>query len=829
MKKVNLWKTLFLSALAVAAFTGCSNDDSDEGGGMPSITVNGAETARVAVGLNGGKTEAVTIESSGDWTITFEGSDIDDCVAVPATGGKGSTSVYFELGSRTADRTITAKVVTYGSIEGLSVPVPASVTITILQNSDGSTEVKTNVADIRAKLKAMTTTSGPVTDELAAMTLTGIVVSDASGQNMASGKSAPYYVAVQDASTAAGSGLTVHASAFKTLNPTPGMVLEVSLKDAQISYFNDVLQLKIDDGQEISTSQTEPLDPVTITADKILDYESMFVKIENCQPNIDAVGTTWDGNKDFEILPEKATTFEVRTGSAATFKDEKIPEKSGYLLGIASQYQGKAQIMPRTSSDFNGLTGEYSGPEYKTGTISQIAANEYWTVSGSIVSLYTRGFLVADNSGYVLVYFDTWTSQTSNTYEIGQKVTLKGKVEQFPEKVGLLQFASPSITTDGTESFNPGEATTFDAAGLTAYESNMEYKYVTLSGVLSIVEGSSSTSGKYYSYTVAVSGYNSKKVTLAYAFEKDFAELESGDVVDVTGYAIGTNLNQDAINIMATSVVKNTSTAAVTITTTPTSFSADGGTQDIAFTVANAGSNKTYAKIEGTGFSVPTGEVTSPVKVTAEANTGEAREAKLTIYVAASENGAAVAEASVTLKQLGVAPSGTEIITLTIDNIVSGKNGSVELGSGSYGSQDANNESTWYTWSASSINFSGARITQGNGKDGAYNNSVLQMQGSSSGKGFVLNTSSLGEIVSIKVICQNSKESNKPGYHMYFGTEKNPSGNEMSCSSTVTGSGSVWSFTDTFDVSGKGYGYFKLYNNSSYALYVKSIEITYKK
>ena len=118
------------------------------------------------------------------------------------------------------------------------------------------------------------------------------------------------------------------------------------------------------------------------------------------------------------------------------------------------------------------------------------------------------------------------------------------------------------------------------------------------------------------------------------------------------------------LNIMLTEIAKNTSTAAVTITTTPTTFSADGGTQDIAFTVANAGSNKTYAKIEGTGFSVPTGEVTSSVKVTAEANDGAAREAKLTIYVAASENGAAVAEASVTLNQSAKPAAGSETITL---------------------------------------------------------------------------------------------------------------------------------------------------------------------
>ena len=75
MRRVNLWKTLFFSVLAAAAFTGCSDDDPDDGGGIPSITVNGGKSATVAVALEGGETEAVTIESSGDWTVTFSGDD----------------------------------------------------------------------------------------------------------------------------------------------------------------------------------------------------------------------------------------------------------------------------------------------------------------------------------------------------------------------------------------------------------------------------------------------------------------------------------------------------------------------------------------------------------------------------------------------------------------------------------------------------------------------------------------------------------------------------------------------------------------------------------
>ena len=44
--------------------------------------------------------------------------------------------------------------------------------------------------------------------------------------------------------------------------------------------------------------QTEPLAPIAITADKIAQYESQYVKIENTQPEASESGT-WnsDSNK----------------------------------------------------------------------------------------------------------------------------------------------------------------------------------------------------------------------------------------------------------------------------------------------------------------------------------------------------------------------------------------------------------------------------------------------------------------------------------------------------------------------------------------------------
>lgn len=657
---------MFFSVLDAGAFAGCSNDDSDGGASEPSITVDGKENAVGAVKFEGGSL-TFSVTSSNDWTLALSDASASSWCSVATSGGRGTTSLTFTIAKWEGaqaddDRSVTATLTTYGTIAGVSgVQIPARAYITIRQNESGSTEVKTNVAEIRALLKEMnpTESSTAVTAEIAAMTITGIVVSDGAGNNLAN----QYQIAVQDAGTDANSGLLMNATMFgSSTKVTPGQVLTATLKNAKVQLKNGAVQLGLNDDEIQLAAGTAP-EPIVITPSQLGDYEGQFVRIENCQPEMDAVGLAWNtsdnkGNVTFELLDGNAT-FIVYSSSYASYCKSIVPEKSGYIQGIATQYKGTLEVNPRFAADLEGLTGEYKGPEYKTGTISQIAAGEYWEITGSIVAVNTSSFLLADASGYVLVYNSSWTTQTSNTYEIGQKVTVKGKIEQFPEKVGLLQFASPKITENGNETFNPGEPTVFDAAALTAYESNMKYQYVKLSGVLSITEGESSTTGKYYSYTLAVSGYNGKKVTLAYAFDKDFTDFKNGDVVDVTGFASGTNFDKSAINIIMTSIEKNTSTPAVTITTTPSTFAAEGGTQNIAFTVANPGSNKVYAKVEGEGFSVPSDVVTSPVTVTAAANEGAAREATLTIYVAAEENGEFLAEASVTLRQ-SAKPTGDE-------------------------------------------------------------------------------------------------------------------------------------------------------------------------
>ncbi len=87
MKAVNLWKTLFCAALAITTFGACSDDDKDDEGGLPSITVNGEASATVAVKLDGGTTDAIEVVSTGSWALTFD--DETASRLVPSQQGDG--------------------------------------------------------------------------------------------------------------------------------------------------------------------------------------------------------------------------------------------------------------------------------------------------------------------------------------------------------------------------------------------------------------------------------------------------------------------------------------------------------------------------------------------------------------------------------------------------------------------------------------------------------------------------------------------------------------------------------------------------------------------
>ena len=104
MKAVNLWKTLFCAALALTTFSACSDDDKDDDGGMPSITVNGEASTTVAVKLDGGTTDAIEVVSTGSWVLTLDDETATWCHPSKETGSKGKTTLTFTVDRHDQDR-----------------------------------------------------------------------------------------------------------------------------------------------------------------------------------------------------------------------------------------------------------------------------------------------------------------------------------------------------------------------------------------------------------------------------------------------------------------------------------------------------------------------------------------------------------------------------------------------------------------------------------------------------------------------------------------------------------------------------------------------------
>lgn len=115
------------------------------------------------------------------------------------------------------------------------------------------------------------------------------------------------------------------------------------------------------------------------------------------------------------------------------------------------------------------------------------------------------------------------------------------------------------------------------------------------------------------------------------------------------------------------SLVPPTPKPILTVSSENVAFAAAGERKEVTYTAENLGSNQVFAAISGDGAAQFTASVgNGTVTVTAAENTETmAKTATLTLYIAASEGGEHLAEATVALTQAGV-PSGEER-TVTFD------------------------------------------------------------------------------------------------------------------------------------------------------------------
>lgn len=161
-------------------------------------------------------------------------------------------------------------------------------------------------------------------------------------------------------------------------------------------------------------------------------------------------------------------------------------------------------------------------------------------------------------------------------------------------------------------------------------------------------------------------------------------------------------------------------------------------------------------------------------------------------------------------------------ITMSAADIIA--NGTTTITENSYGSQNVNDASTYYTWKMNDVTFAGVRICKATSEDYA---GLIQMQGNASDKnkqGFFGNADDLKKITKVVIVSKNTTY--EPTEHLYVGTSAYPLGQNAVTRTDLKRDGQT--YTETFDVSGD-YGYFAVANDKKGAFYVESVTVYYGK
>lgn len=629
MKVVNFWKTLFCAALAVTAFSACSDDD-EEGGysGMPEITVNGGESVTVAGKLEGGKLEqTVEVVSKGDWTLTFKNPGDSQWVTPSAMSGKtGTTQLTFTLGQASAERSAILVLTASSTVEGF--PLTDEATITVVQSdSDVPTGNALYSENCGTKVEKV---DGywPYVDKFEGWTRGGSLDQKAvtyTGNSASVANSGKVFDPAEDETT------VVSGPPYVSMNKSTSVF---NINDINIASntnftftFTAAQQINYSNGVVLGDMTDETI-RFSVSTDGS-SYAPVALKVKKV-----ASGYWYLCTAEFK-LPAGVSTDKIWV----RFDGYAGLENHGLRLDDFKLYEG-------------GNGSELVVPEPITTTIGDIKEPGDYELKGvTVVNRSEIAYVIADNTGSMLVY------HSGNERSVGDKINISGAVTIYQAPNNPPQFAKEAVV----EVVSTGNAWNYDfkeysVDDVNAYFNNIVCTPIILKGKVVKEE----SNGKTF-YNLELDGADA--TVLQGSVQYYTPDADKLDVpVAVKGYAVGKSQagNITRIKIFPYEITVNSTDPYITATA-PATFNADGETINVAFNAGNLGSNKVFAKIEGTDAGQFTlGAVgANSVPVTAKANDGAAKSAKLTLYVAASDGAAAVATTSVDLKQ-AAKPSGND-------------------------------------------------------------------------------------------------------------------------------------------------------------------------
>lgn len=567
MKVVNFWKTLFCAALAVTAFSACSDDD-EEGGysGMPEITVNGGESVTVAGKLEGGKLEqTVEVVSKGDWTLTFKNSGDSQWVTPSAMSGKtGTTQLTFTLGQASGERSAILVLTASSTVEGF--PLTDEATITVVQSDSdvptGNALYSENCGTKVDKVDGY----WPYVDKFEGWTRGGSLDQKAvtyTGNSASVANSGKTFDPAEDETT------VVTGPPYVSMNKSTSVF---NINDINIAS-NTNFTFTFTAAQQVNYSGGVVLGDVTdetirfsVSTDGS-SYAPVALKVKKV-----ASGYWYLCTAEFK-LPAGVSTDKIWV----RFDGYAGLENHGLRIDDFKLYEGG-----------NGSELVVPSVDYTKGTVAEAiaaGAGKNYEVAATVVAMHTQGILIGDASGVMLAFLGE-----APAVAVNDAVTVKGTTEL---RNGVIQFGKEglSVAKTGTGSYNTPAPEVMDGTAVTAYiatalENKAVYKYVKYNGEFTV-------SGNYYNVVIAGT---TTKGSVAYG-KSEWASF-NGKPVTVEGWLLGGTANY--LQTMATSVTVDSSTPIVKISA-PQQFAATSPVaQTLNYTVTNTTASAVTFAIEGT-------------------------------------------------------------------------------------------------------------------------------------------------------------------------------------------------------------------------------------
>jgi len=359
------------------------------------------------------------------------------------------------------------------------------------------------------------------------------------------------------------------------------------------------------------------------------------------------------GATSYTVSFEPAT-IEPRT----VLHDDAMAEYSEIFenLDYATEYTVSVVANPADTENYKAsapatatfTTGE--DPNQTITPIGEITAAGDYKAEGTVVACGKQAYIIADNTGAMMVYhYDSGRT-------VGEKISISGAVTVYANESGTSK-GTPQFSDNATvEVLSTGndwayQPTVLDGAGMDAIlTGELVCKEIQFEGNL-VVDNNH--------VNVTIPGASTAIGSVKYIDNSTVAAYDGKDVI-IKGYYVGYSSNK-YVNVLPYSVEEANPSTDPAIKADPTSlsFAAAGESKEVTYTAENLGSNQVFAAVSGENasqFSATVGNGT--VTVTAAENTETtAKTATLTLYIAASEGGEHLAEATVALTQAGV-PSG---------------------------------------------------------------------------------------------------------------------------------------------------------------------------